>query len=140
MIVSLSSISRTRAPLGDDLNRPAIHAVEAGPVGKLRRHVMRRVLWNSAVTGAIYLILTVLTVMATSKLGEGLWVPLVAYIGPTTCFFVILALNRRVFWDIRNKALRWAALVGCSAVIAAAVSFLAFVVAVNTHLALGGRI
>jgi hypothetical protein len=78
-------------------------------------------------------------VVGSRFLGGLLWVPAVICIGPALYFIGVAAVNRSAFVNIRNAALRWAALVGACGVMTAVSALLVFVLAVNVHLAFGGR-
>ena len=100
---------------------------------------MRRLLFTGAIAAGIYAVVAVLIVAAGRLVGELLWVPAVIYIGPALYFIGVAAVNRSAFGSIRNAALRWTALLGTCGAMTAVSTFLVFVIAVNVHLALGGR-
>jgi hypothetical protein len=102
--------------------------------------VMRRLLYTSGITAAAYAVLASLIVAVSALFASSVWVAAVSYIGPVMILTVLLWLNWSAFDDVSTPALKWLALVGSCAVIAAAISFCIFVLAVNLHLVLGGRI
>jgi hypothetical protein len=101
---------------------------------------MRRLLFTGAIAAVIYAVIAILIVIGSRFVAEGLWVPAVIYIGPALYFIGIVAMNHSAFGNIRSAALRWTALVGTCGVMTAVSTFLVFVLAVNVHLGLGGRL
>ncbi len=73
-------------------------------------------------------------------MGETVWVPAVVYVGPAVYFIALVAMNRSGFPAVRSATLRWAACVAACALVTALIAFLVFVLAVNVHLFLGGRL
>ena len=108
-------------------------------VAKEPQH-MRRVLVRNIVAGTIYTVVAVSLVFVSRVTLEFLWTWFTIYVGPVCYLLVIIAINRSVFPDVSTTALRWTLLLGMCFAITAVVSFLAFVLAVNTHLALGGQL
>lgn len=100
---------------------------------------MRRLLFTGAIAAGIFAVVAILIVVGSRFLGAPLWVPAVIYIGPALYFIGVAAVNRSAFGNIRSAALRWAALVGACGAMTAVSTFLVFVLAVNVHLGLGGR-
>jgi hypothetical protein len=101
---------------------------------------MRRLLFTGAIGAGIYAIIAILIVIASRFVAESMWVPAVIYIGPALYFIGVAAVNRSAFGNIRSTALRWAALLGTCGAMTAVSTFLVFVLAVNVHLRIGGRI
>jgi hypothetical protein len=79
-------------------------------------------------------------VWISSLSGVQLWVPAVVFIGPCAYFIAIAVVNRSAFGSIGNDVLRWVAILGACAVMTVVTLYLMFVLAVNLHLAFGGRI
>jgi len=102
--------------------------------------MMRRLLYTSGITAAAYAVITGLFVAVSALIGSSVWVHVVSYIGPVVILVWLLKLNWSAFDHVRNPLLKCVALGGTCVVIAAAISFLGFVLAVNVHLAFGGRI
>lgn len=100
---------------------------------------MRRLLFTGAIGAGIYAVVAILAVIGSRLVGEPLWVPTVTYIGPALYFIAIATVNRSAFGNIRSAALRWGALLGTCGAVTAVSTFLVFVLAVNVHLGLGGR-
>lgn len=87
----------------------------------------------------IYAVGAILMVIGNRFVAESLWAPTVIYMGPALYFIAVAAVNRSAFGDIRSATLRWTALVAACSAMTAVSTFLVFVLAVNVHLALGGR-
>ena len=100
---------------------------------------MRRLLFTGAIAAGIYAVVAILIVIGSRFVAESLWVPAVIYIGPALYFVGVAAVNRSAFGNIRSAALRWAAFLWTCAAMTAVSTFLVFVLAVNVHLWLGGR-
>lgn len=100
---------------------------------------MRRLLFTGATAAGIYAAIAILIVVGSRLIGGMLWVPAVIYIGPAVYFIAVAAVNRSAFGNIRSAALRWTALLGTCGAMTAVSTFLVFVLAVNVHLGLGGR-
>jgi hypothetical protein len=100
---------------------------------------VRRLLFTGAIAAGIYAVVAILIVIGSRFVAESLWVPAVIYIGPALYFIGVAAVNRSAFGHIRSAALRWAALVGACGVMTAVSTLLVFVLAVNVHLGIGGR-
>jgi hypothetical protein len=100
---------------------------------------MRRLLSTGAIAAGVYAFIAILMVVGSRFLGGPPWVPAVMYIGPVVYFIGVAALNRSAFGDVRSTGLRWAALLGGCGAMTAVSTLLVFVLAVNVHLGLGGR-
>jgi hypothetical protein len=100
---------------------------------------MRRLLFTGAKAAGIYAISAVLIMVASRPVGASLWVPAVIYVGPAVYFIAVAAVNRSAFGNIRSAALRWTALLATCGAMSTVSAFLVFVLAVNVHLGLGGR-
>ena len=100
---------------------------------------MRRLLVTGATAAGIYALAAIVIVVGSRLMAEALWVPAVIYIGPALYFISVAALNRSAFGNIQSAPLRWMALLGTCGAMTAVSTFLVFVVAVNVHLGLGGR-
>lgn len=100
---------------------------------------MRRLLFTGAIAAGIYAVIAILIVIGSRYVEESLWVPAVIYVGPAIYFIAVAAVNRSAFGNIRSAAMRWTALLGTCGAMTAVSAFLVFVIAVNVHLALGGR-
>ena len=99
---------------------------------------MRHLLFTSAIAAGIYAVVAILMVVGGHFLGGSLWVPAVIYIGPPVYFIGVAPMNRSAFGNIRSAALRWATLVG--ACDDRREHVFVFVLAVNVHVGLGGRL
>jgi hypothetical protein len=100
---------------------------------------MRRLVFTGAIAAGIYAVVAILIVIGSRFVAESLWMPAVIYIGPVLYFIGVAAVNRSAFVNIRSAALRWLALLAACGVMTAVSAFLVFVLAVNVHLGLGGR-
>jgi hypothetical protein len=100
---------------------------------------MRRLLFTGAIAAGIYTAVAILIVIGSRFVGESLWVPAVLYIGPAIYFIGVAVVNRSAFGNIQSAALRQTALLGTCGAMTAVSTFLVFVIAVNVHLGLGGR-
>jgi hypothetical protein len=101
---------------------------------------MRRLLLTASRATGIYSVIAVLIVLVSRLWGETVWVPAVVYIGPAIYFIALVTMNRSGFPAIPSVTLRWVACVGACALLTAVSAFLVFVLAVNLHLLLGGRL
>ena len=105
-----------------------------------KNKTMRHMLFTSVIGAVIYAIVAFLVVLVSSGSDESLWAPLLIYVGPFAYFIAIASKNRFAFRRIESTALRWSAFLGACILMTGVFSFLVFVMAVNVHLALGGRL
>ena len=91
-------------------------------------------------SAGIYAVIVVLIVLGGRPWGETLWVPAVVYVGPAVLLIALVMMNRSGFAAIRSRTLRWVACIAACVLLAAVTAFLVYVLAVNVHLFLGGRL